>query len=624
MDPRLLDYYNRELQFVREMGGEFAKANPKIAARLSLDGFECEDPYVERLLEGFAFLAARVQLKLDAEFPKFTQHLVELLYPHYLCPTPSMAVVQFQPDLNEGGLAQGYLLERGTVLKSLIGKGDSTPCEYRVAHPTKLWPVELVQAEYVGYFGDLAGLPGVDLSRVKAGIRFRLRATAGLTFDRIKMDALRIFLRGQGPAPIRLYEQLVGASVAVVVRPVERPVTWMEVAPATEIRQVGFEEDESLLPFVDRSFQGYRFLHEYFAFPERFLFVDVGGISRGLRRCPASEVEILVLLDRSDSVLENAIDANDFVLHCAPAVNLFPKRADRIHLDSRNHEYHVVPDRTRPLDFEVFRVEGVKGHGSVAEDEVDFLPFYSHTDSNRYGEIQAYHTVARAPRGLSSTQKRSGPRSSYIGSEVWVALVDGREAPYRSELKQLSVKTLCTNRDLPLRMSLGQGTTDFSLESGAPVKSVRVLAGPTKPRSARFGGDLVWRFLSHLSLNYLSISDSEGQGAASLRDLLALYVDLGEPHTRKQIDGVRSISTTAVTRRIPSLGPISFARGLEIQLQFEESAFEGSGVFLLGAVLDRFFAKYVSINSFTETVVRTADRGEIVRWPVRTGRRALL
>lgn len=624
MDPRLLEYYNRELQFVREMGGEFAQAHPKIAARLSLDGFECEDPYVERLLEGFAFLAARVQLKLDAEFPRFTQHLLEMLYPHYLCPTPSMAVVQLRPDLSEGGLAQGYLVERGTALRSLIGKGDQTPCEYRIAHPTKLWPVELVQAEYVGYFGDLAGLPGVDLARVKAGVRFRLRATAGLTFDRIRMEALRVFLRGQGPVPVRLYEQLVGASVAVVVRPIERPAAWVEVAPASEIRQVGFEDEESLLPYGDRSFQGYRFLHEYFAFPERFLFVDIGGIAAGLRRCAASEVEILVLLDRSDSVLENAIDAGDFELHAAPVVNLFPKRADRIHLDTQTHEYHVVPDRTRPLDFEVFRVEGITGHGSVADEEVEFLPFYAHVDAHRYGDQQAYFTVARAPRALSSKQKRSGPRSSYIGSEVWIALVDGQEGAYRSELKQLGVRTLCTNRDLPLHMPLGQGTTDFSLESGAPVKSVRVLAGPTKPRSARFGGELAWRFLSHLSLNYLSLADTSGQGAAALRDLLALYADLSEPHTRKQVDGVRSIATQAVTRRIPSHGPISFARGLEIRLQLDENAFEGSGVFLLGAVLDRFFAKYVSINSFTETVVRTMDRGEIVRWPVRTGRRALL
>ncbi|MCA9757588.1 MAG: type VI secretion system baseplate subunit TssF [Candidatus Eisenbacteria bacterium] len=624
MDPRLLDYYNRELQYLREMGGEFARENPKVAARLSLDGFECQDPYVERLLEGFAFLSARVQLRLDAEFPRFTQHLIELLYPHYLCPTPSMAVVQMQPDLAEGGLAQGYLVERGTVMRSSIGKGDQTPCEYRVAHPTWLWPVQLEQAEYVGYFGDLAGIPGVDLSRVKAGIRFKLRATAGLTFDRIKMDALRVHLRGRGPTPVRLYEQLVGSAVAVVVRPVERPVTWMEVAPGSSIRQVGFEDDESLLPFVDRSFRGYRYLHEYFAFPERFLFVDIGGLSRGLRRCASSEVEVLVLFDRSDSVLENAIDAGDFALHATPAINLFPKRADRIHLDAKNHEYHVVPDRTRPFDFEVFRVEGVKGHGTVADDEVEFLPFYAHTDGNRYGEVQAYFSVNRAPRMLSSKQKRSGPRSSYIGSEVWVALVDGKEAPYRSELKQLSVRTLCTNRDLPLHMPLGQGTTDFSLDSGAPVKAIRVLSGPSKPRPARYGGELIWRFLSHLSLNYLSLANTPGQGAASLRDLLALYVDLGEPHTRKQIDGVRSIESRSVTRRIPSMGPISFGRGLEIGLQLDESAFEGSGVFLLGAVLDRFFAKYVSINSFTETVVKTTDRGEIVRWPIRTGQRALL
>ncbi len=624
MDPRLLDYYNRELQFVREMGGEFAKEFPKVAARLGLDGFECSDPYVERLLESFAFLAARVQLKLDAQFPKFTQHLLELVYPHYLCPTPSMAVVQLQPDLGEGALAEGYRVKAGTALRSTIGKGDQTACEYRLGQETTLWPIELVEAEYLGFFQDLAGVPGIDVTKVKAGIRFKLRSTAGLTFDRLSLNTLRLFLRGKGATPMRLYEQLIGSSVGVVVRPVERPVTWTEFSGRENVRHVGFEDDQALLPNVDRSFRGYRYLHEFFAFPERFLFVDVGGLSRGIRRCPSSEIEVLVLFDKSDTLLENAIDANDFALHCGPVINLFPKTADRIHLDKRSHEYHVVPDRTRPLDFEVHRVESVVGHGSVAEDRTEFLPFYAHTDQNRYGDLQAYFTVARSARRFSSRQKRQGPRSSYIGSETFVALVDGREAPLQTELKQLAVNTLCTNRDLPLHIPIGQGKTDFTLESGAPVDAVRALAGPTKPRAARFGGDLVWRFVSHLSLNYLTLTDTKGQGAAALRDLLALYGDLAEPAVRKQIEGVRSVGSRSVTRRIPNGGPVSFGRGLEVELTCDEGAFEGSGVFLLGAVLEQFFAKYVSINSFTETVVRTTDRGEIMRWPVRTGRRQQL
>src|SRR3954469_12888040 len=175
MDPRLLEYYNRELQFVREMGAEFAQAYPRIAARLGMDGLECTDPYVERLLEGFAFLTSRVQLKLDAEFPRFTQSLLETLYPHYLAPTPSMVVVQLQPDLGEGALADGVTVARGSALKSLVSKGEPTACEYRTSQDVTLWPVSIAEAQY--YTRDLAALElPSNIPPTKAALRLRLAA----------------------------------------------------------------------------------------------------------------------------------------------------------------------------------------------------------------------------------------------------------------------------------------------------------------------------------------------------------------------------------------------------------------------------------------------------------------
>jgi type VI secretion system protein ImpG len=226
---------------------------------------------------------------------------------------------------------------------------------------------------------------------------------------------------------------------------------------------------------------------------------------------------------------------------------------------------------------------------------------------------------------LTEKQRRSGSRSSYVGSETFVSLVDGNEAPYQSDLRQLAVNLLCTNRDLPLQMPLGTGRTDFTMASGAPVKTVRCIAGPTKPRPSFAEGDTSWRLISHLSLNYLSLADTdERQGAASLREMLSLYGDLAEAAIQKQIDGVKSISSEAITRRLPGRGPVGYGRGLEIAVTFDEAAFEGTGVFVLGAVLESFFAKYVSINSFAETVIRTLDRGEIMRWPARVGGRLLL
>ncbi|MGX2030709.1 type VI secretion system baseplate subunit TssF [Methylocaldum gracile] len=622
MDPRLLQYYNRELQHIREVGAEFAKEFPKIAGRLGLDEFECSDPYVERLLEGFAFLAARVQLKIDAEFPRLTQHLLEVVYPHYLSPTPSMAVVQLQPDLSEGALAEGFLVPRATSLRSQIGKGEQTACEYRTAHDVTLWPLQLVEAQYLATPSAVANLGVPTKPGVKAGLRLCLRTSAGLHFNQLKLDRLPIFLRGTGELPFRLYEQLLADTLALAVQPASRPSEWAEIIDRTPISRLGFGDDEALLPFGPRSFQGYRLLQEYFAFPERYLFVGLNGLQKAVSRCDGTELEVIALFKRAEPHLVNAVDAGNFSLFCTPAINLFPKRTDRIHPTHVVPHYHVVPDRTRPMDYEVYGVSEVTGYGATPSDEREFLPFYGSRSGYRRRDENAYYTLHREKRVLSSKQRRQGMRSSYIGSEVFISLVDAAEAPYRGDLKQLGMETLCTNRDLPLLMPVGMGATDFTLQTGAPVQAIRCLAGPTKPRPSSADGEMAWRLINHLSLNYLTLTDSsETEGAAALRELLALYADPNDATVRRQIEGVLSIGSKNVVRRVDAAGPIVFGRGLEIAVEFDESAFEGSGCFLLGAVLEQFFARYVSLNSFAETSVRTAERGEIMRWPLRIGQR---
>jgi type VI secretion system protein ImpG len=625
MDPRLLQYYGRELNYVREMGAEFAREFPKIAGRLGLDTFECADPYVERLLEGFAFMAARVHLKIDDEFPRFTQHLLEIVYPQYLSPTPSMGIMQLQPNLGEGALGAGYRVPRGTALRSLLGRGDQTACEYRTAHEVTLWPLELAHAEYTGYLGDLGEL---DLPRrPRAALRLKLRATAGLKVSDLALDELTFFIRGSDELPARLYEQLLGHPLAVVVRPTTRPVPWQHLIVDDPIVSVGFEDDEALLPYGPRSFQGYRLLQEYFAFSARFLFMKLRNLRTAVGRCSGSEIEIVVLSDVDGRALDGVVSAEHFALFCTPAVNLFPRRADRIHLTDAENEYHVVPDRTRPMDFEVHTVGEVIGFGSTAEVKQPFHPFFAWNDQTADGETPAYYTVQRQPRTLSARQRARGARSSYVGSEVFLSLVDPDEGPYRSSLRQLAVETWCTNRDLPLHLSLGQGRTDFTLDTGAPVEAIRCLAGPTPPHPSHAHGDASWRLISQLSLNYLSLVDAAagaGQKAQALREMLSLYADLSDSGSRKQIDGIRATASAAITRALPVSGPTTFGRGLEINVTCDEAAFEGAGVFLLGAVLERFFAKYISINSFTETVLRTIQRGEIMRWRARIGQRKII
>jgi type VI secretion system protein ImpG len=623
MDQRLLGYYNRELQYLRELGGEFAKHFPKIAGRLGLDAFECADPYVERLLEGFAFLAARVQLKIDAEFPRFSGHLLEMVYPHYLAPTPSLAVVQLQPNYRQGVLVDGFTVPRGTTLRSNLGKGDQTACEYRTAHDLKLWPLEVSAIAHSTYLADIGEVPLASRRPIKGALRLRLRTPAGLTFDKLSLDRLPLFIRGQDQVSLRLYELLLGSAVGLVIRPPDR--SWQEVVAESPVRSIGFDDEQALLPHGPRSFQGYRLLHEYFALPSRFLFAELTGLSPGVRRCHGAELEIIVLLDRHEPHVEGAVVPSHLALFCTPAVNLFPRRADRIHLSDRVNEYHVVPDRTRPMDLEVHSVTEVVGYGTSAEVRREFSPFYACKDRRLAAEDAGYYTIDRQPRMASVRQRAEGLRSTYSGSELFIALVDAHEGPYHPDLRQLSVNTLCTNRDLPLHLSLGQGKTDFQIESGAPVEAVRCVAGPSPPRASHAWGDMAWRLVGHLSLNYLSlVDDSQGQGAAPLRELLHLYGDLTDPSLRRQIDGVRSVKSAPIVRRLPIDGPTSFARGLEVTLECDETAFEGTSIFLLGSVLERFFAKYVSINSFTETVLRSIQRGEIMRWPANIGRRPIV
>lgn len=623
MDPRLLKYYNRELQHIREMGAEFAQEYPKIAARLGMDGIDCADPYVERLLEGFAFLAARVQLKIDAEFPTFTQNLLQIVYPHYLAPTPSMGIAQFQPDLKEPALAQGYTIPRGAALRSTAGKEDTTPCEYRTAHDCTFWPLRLTEARYYGSAAALGSGVVASAPATRAGLRLSFTTTAGVPLQALQLDRLPIYLSGADELPFILYESLFAVASGFLVRPkTGGPSVYLR---RSCIEREGFADEQALIPYTRRSFQGYRLLQEYCAFPERFRFVALTGLQSALQRMPGSELEIILLFNRATPALEGAISAENFRLFCTPIINLVHRRADRIHVERGRTEYQIVADRTRPLDLEIFDVLRIDGYGSSAEPEVRFEPFYSSSEMTWHGRNRAFFTLRREPRMLSSKQRTQGPRSSYIGSEVFVSLVDADQAPYSSSLRQLALDVLCTNRDLPLQMPVGKGSTDFTIDLGAPLESIRCIAGPTKPRASAVHGEYAWKLLSHLTLNYLSLIESSAEeGAAALRELLLLYCDTNDAAMQRQIDGVRRISAQAATGRLPDAQFVSYVRGLEIDLTLEDGAFQGRGVFLFGAVLEEFFRRYVSLNSFTRTTLKTMDRGEVMRWPARLGQRQIL
>ena len=623
MDPRFYDYYMAELLHLRESALEFAKEFPKAASRLSLEGMECPDPYVERLLEGFAFLTARVQLKLDAEYPNFIQNLTEIVYPNFLAPVPAMAVVRFEPNLADGALVKGVEIPRQTVLRSRIGGDMQTSCEFRTAHPVRLWPLEIADVRFGARPPELPrelGWRETSLGSLRIGLKLK----GDLPLSALPLDSLAFFISADERVASRLYEHLLAYGQDVCVVPPAR-----QGRPALlgrdALRAVGFGDAEALLPVPPLGFRGYRLLQEYAAFAPRFLFFELRGLSAVLKTCKAGEFEVLIPLAKADEDLQHLIDQGSLALYATPAVNLFPKEADRIFVDDSVAEFPVLADRTRPMDYEVHSVEGVTGYSAGNDASVEVFRLYASIEEAARSRGDMFYALRREKRAASARARQRGSRTSYVGTETFLSLVDTAAPPHATELKQLSVRCLCTNRDLPIMMPTGQPKGDFSLDVTLPVQRVQVLRGPSRPVPPALEGDAAWKLINHLSLNYLTLSDtSEEEGAAALRRLLGLYCPDAEAALSHQVRGIRSVRVSPVVRRLPDSAVVTFVRGHEIELTCDPKPFEGFSPFILAAVLEDFFSRHASVNAFGETVLRVIGKGEVKRWKPRIGRRPVL
>jgi type VI secretion system protein ImpG len=623
MDPRLLRYYNQELRYLREMGGEFAREFPKIAGRLGMEGMEVADPYVERLIEGCAFLAARVQLKQDAEFPHLSQRLLDMVCPNLAAPIPSMLVAQFEP-IADPNLVSGFKVPRGSPLTGPETALSPTRCEFRTAQDVTLLPIKVAAVEY---FLNASDLPLSTLplpERPRSGVRIRLELPQGLTFRQLKTDSLRFFMGGLHDVALRLHELVIGACVgALVGAPGRAGDGQRQFVKADRVQPVGYDDAEAMLPVTLRGLAGVRLMQEYFAFAQRFMFIEVGGLAPGFANCTGNTCEIVLLFNRYVASLEGGGEPANFALNCTPAINLFERRAERVEVDDSGTSFHIVPERTLSGDYEVFDVLSATGYSQSSE-EVEFLPLFAVPQVDP-GAAKGFYSCLREPRLASDRSKREGPRSAYVGTEMYVSLVDLRHAPYADDLRQLSARVRCTNRDLPSFMPIGQGHGELTLNSSAPIETIRVLAGPSRPQSAMREGGIAWHLLSLLSLNYLSLVDEKPeQGALALRELLGLFAQAADTGLKRQIEGVRSVAVRPVVRRHPIPGPIAFGRGLEIRVTVDDMSFEGGSAVLLGSVLHQYFARHVSMNSFAQTVLTSMTRGDVKTWAPRTGARAVL
>jgi type VI secretion system protein ImpG len=600
MDDNFLSYYERELTFIREMGIEFAKKYPKIAGRLLLESDKCEDPHTERLIEGFAFLCARIHRKLDDDFPEITQALLNILYPHYTNPVPSMSTVKFSPAVKNIP-AGGYRIEKDTPLFSKPVGG--IPCQFSTAYPVTLWPLEVVAATL--------SEPRRLARNAQQALSIRLKLHNNLRFPALECERLRFYLNGQRQDIFHLYELLFNNVCHVECESVGSAVPVVSSLRADCIQPVGFEDDEGLLPYPRRSFPGYRLLFEYFCFPEKFLYFELAGFSKLVREQMGDTIDLLIYLDKAaKSTL--LVNVDTFCLHAAPVVNTFKRIAEPIRVEHKKTEYRVLPDIRRIDATEVLSIDSVAAsRGAAIVEAREYKPLYSiqnHRDEEEGNTAGAYWQMQRRPSG----------RKGDNGTDVFLSFCDLMSRSVDPVEETVTIHVTCTNRDLPARLPFGDVSGDFETEMAAPLGAIHCLSKPTATIRSVLGGALQWRLVSHLSLNYLSLVDG---GVEALKEILRLYDFENSPVTRQQINGIVSLKSNHITKRIGQ----AFCRGVQVTIEFDEDKYVGTGLFLFASVLERFLGQYVSINSFVQLVARTQQRKEVMKiWPPRNGNRVVL
>lgn len=617
MDDRLLQFFEDELTYLRQGAREFGEEHEIAAQQLGLKTPNDPDPYVERLLEGVAYLGARVQLKLDDQFPEFTQHLLAAIQPHYLAPIPSICIAGFEPKDNDPALAEGYVVPRGTQLIATATEHGNAEVTFTSGHDVTLYPLRISQVEYLASRTAVASFAAAADVRAEAGIRIRIEATGAIPLEKLVIDELPIYFDGSEAVPGELYRQIIGETVAVLARPAVSASAQPVALPFPA--QCGFETEEALLPAEERSFRGYRLLTEYFACPERFLFARLRGLGRAFASAQGGACDIVLLFSRSSEALAGALTPANFRLFATPAINLFKKQLGRVQVNANDHEFHVVPDRTRPLEFEVYRLLDVQAHLRDDLDPRPVAPLYA-LGALLYDWDDAFFFVPRlSTRKLSNKRRKLLKRGDYVGTETWLSLTAPGNPERLADIKELAVSALVTNRDLAAELTF-RGTEHFA-PPGGPVRNVSVLRSPSKPRPPMGLVDGAWRIIGHLTPNYLTLVPEDSSDPAALRNHLVLYGPRENPALRRQIDGITGVTSRAIVRRVPGRGQMAVARGKRITLTLDDASYDNSRLFLFSAVVERFLSDFATINSFTETIVQTPGEGEVARWPARIGRR---
>jgi type VI secretion system protein ImpG len=582
-------YYQDELLALRELGKEFTERNPALAPFLGTPG---RDPDVERLLEGFAFLTGRLRQKLDDELPEITHSLFSLLWPNYLRPVPACSVIQYRPGSNLSGMSA---IARGSLVESV--PVDGARCRFRTVYDTEIAPLRIADMRVLERNGE-------------AALALRLQSL-GPTLDTLPLKRLRFFLTGETAIAHNLYYTLATRlrETRVVLFDAQKKERTTAVLPPSNLRPVGFMDNEGLYPYPANTFPGYRILQEYFCFPEKFLFVELSGLEQGLNRQAlklspkAGEFEIHFVLHELPEAYASLRPAN-WRLFCTPVVNLFSLDASPLELDQRRTEYRIVPDPRLPGHYAVYSVDSVAAWGENKRADRRYLPFESFEHDSEKGRTTAYY---RLRTRLSHQDEGT---ESYIS---FVQNIDGNALPQR---EIVSLELTCTNRAKPA--SLGVGDIRVHADNAAGAVDFANIIPVVPSFNPPLEGDLLWRLLSNMSLNYVPLTD-----ARALRALLETYdfrARRDKARARileKTLRGIVEVTCAEADRIYRGL-PV---RGLRTRMKLDQRAFVCKGaMYLFGSVLNEFFALYATVNSFHQLTVEEASWKEEYTWPARLGR----
>ena len=640
------------------MGKEFAAQYPKIASRLALDTTDIPDPYVERLLEGVSFLTARTQLKLDAEYPRFVQRILEVVYPDFINQKPAAAIVNLEPT-NQYNADVINLLERGKILRSLPIDEFKVSCPFSVTKTTEILPLRIEKAKYTDSIGYLPNtLPALKQSsgkKVQSALRLDFSLSVPGACSEMLPDELSIFLGTELSKSSSLLFLLASECVGVICHSYENPKQWHYPLPTTPEHR-GFREDEALSFNLDKSVSAFRIMQEYSRLPEKFLFISQKNIKQAVQQAekkghlpkePEHLEEIVndkgvnkkiityrkryfslsFLFNNKIPELTELIGVDDFSVNAVPVVNLFRKKSSRFPVNIQDQEHHVVIDRTQPLNYEVYSIEQVKGFDTNNLQTVAFSPMYKAPDIGLFPEAQAQHayfSARRADRVPSENSAKNGFRSSYLGSEVFLSLANNQNYAFNSNVQHLSVDAWCTSRDLPLIMPR-DGESDFLIEGFLPVKSIKLISKLTRPQEAVSEDRTLWSFLNQLSLNYLSLLNTDKEDApVALKELLTVFVSSESDLLKKQIESIIRVETSIINKVVRHYGVAAPIRGINITVTLDEAQLGGVHPFLFGSVLNHYFRRLVSINSFVQLRIDTLQQGHIATWPSEIGERMII